>query len=51
MELNTENCVITKIDKKIDGHGTIIEESFITISGKSLKECYEYYERVRRNKK
>ena len=50
MEINTENCFISKVIRNLDGHGTTINESIITISGKTLKECYEYYERVRKTK-
>jgi hypothetical protein len=46
MEINTENCVINKVIRKLDGHGLVIDESIITISGKSLKECYEYFQKV-----
>jgi hypothetical protein len=50
MDINTENCVITKVTRKLDGHGTVIDESIITVTGKTLKECYDYYERIRKTK-
>jgi len=46
-ELNENQCMISKINRKVDGSGTIFDETTITIVGKSLDECFNYYKKVK----
>ncbi len=49
-EIPDNSKVIHKCIRKYDPNGMIITETTTTIVGKSLKECHDYYERVRKTK-
>ena len=46
-DIPDNNKLIHKCIRKYDPNGMIITETTTSIVGKTLKECYEYYKKVK----